>query len=218
MAGELGVLIGAVGAHRPGGAQHAAGLQLAGAVGTLAVGQGLGGEVGLLLLAVGHFLQHDHGGAGAEDAVSGHGPLDVHQDGVVLVVGAQVAQLEPVVQGRVGEGAVKAVGDELGGVHLHRQLAVAVGGVGVVLVAGFSGSTVAHGHILAAVVPAQVDAAPEGDLPHIGRAVRLHQVELRLGGGHQGDGVQGVELQLGGVPLPAGQGLPGDGAQVEVLA
>lgn len=167
-------------------------MQLAGAI-LLAVGQGLGGEVGLVLLAVGDLLQHDNRAAGAEDAVGGHTALDVHQDGVILIP-VQVAQLEPVVQGCVGEGDGVAVGVELGGVHVHRQLAFPIGGVGPVRIAGNQAIGIgAHAHIFAAVVVLQVDAAPQGDfLVGKGRAVGLHQVQLRLGSGHQGDGVERI--------------------------
>ena len=216
VAGELRVFVGAVGAHLAGGIQHIAHLQLAGAI-LLAVGQSLGGEVGLVLLAVGDLLQHDNRAAGAEDAVGGHTALDVHQDGVILIP-VQVAQLEPVVQGCVGEGAGVAVGVELGGVHVHRQLAFPIGLVGPVRIAGNQAIGIgAHAHILAAVVVLQVDAAPQGDrLVGKGRAVGPHQVQLRLGSGHQGDGVERIELELGSVPLAAGKGLLGDGAQIGV--
>ena len=215
VAGELGVLEGAVGAHLAGGAQHVPHLELVLRRG-LAVGHGLGGEEGGVLLPLRHLLQHHHGAASAQDAVGGHGALDVHQHGEVCVI--RKAQLEPVLQRRVGEGAVVPLGVELGGVQGHRQLAVAVGGEGDVLIAGHQITAGTHVHTVPAaglaVVPFQIDAAPEGDLlVGVGRAVGLHQIELRLGSGHQGGGVQGIELQLGRVPLPADQGALGDGAQ-----
>ena len=215
VAGELGIFKSAVGAHLAGGAQHIPHLELP-VRRAPAVGHGLGGEEGGVLLPIRRLLQHHHGAAGAQDAVGGHGALDVHQHGEVFAV--LEAQLEPVLQRRVGEGAVVPLGVELGGVQGHRQLAVAVGGKGDVLIAGLHGiGASAHDHAVPvaglAVVPLQIDAAPKGDLPLIRRAVGLHQVELRLGGGHQGGGVQGVELQLGRVPLPADQRTLGDGAQ-----
>ena len=215
VAGELGIFKSAVGAHLAGGAQHIPHLELP-VRRAPAVGHGLGGEEGGVLLPIRRLLQHHHGAAGAQDAVGGHGALDVHQHGEVCVI--RKAQLEPVLQRRVGEGAVVPLGVELGGVQGHRQLAVAVGGEGDVLIAGHQITAGTHVHTVPAaglaVVPLQIDAAPEGDLlVGVGRAVGLHQVELRLGGGHQGGGVQGVELQLGRVPLPADQRTLGDGAQ-----
>ena len=58
-------------------------------------------------------------------------------------------------------------------------------------------------------------AAPDGDGgTGQGRAVGLHQGQLHLGGLPQADGVQGVELELGGVPLAGQELLLLDGAQV----
>ena len=132
-AGEFGVFVGAVGTHLAGGAQHTAHLQpLVGVL--LGIGQGLGDEERLLRFSVGHLSEGDYGAAGAQLVVRGHGPLNVHQRGIVCIV-VNVAQFEPVVQIRVGELPPVPVGTELSGVHIHRQLAVRVGGVGGVFTA-----------------------------------------------------------------------------------
>ena len=67
------------------------------------------------------------------------------------------------------------------------------------------------------VVAGQVHAAPEGNGAHIGGAVRLNQIQIHLGGGRQGNGVEGVKLQLGGIPLTAGEGAALEGAQIWIF-
>ena len=206
------MLVGAVGTYLAGGAHYIAHLQVILTV--LSIGQSLGNEERLLCLP-GDLPQGDHRIAGAQGVVGRHIALNVYQGGVVLVA-VQVAELKPVVQRRIGQRAIVSFGLELGGVHVHCQLAVGVGGVGDV---GVAGNKVAGGAAQMdafTVVAGQVHAAPEGNGAHIGGAVRLNQIQIHLGGGRQGNGVEGIELQLGGVPLTAGEGAAPEGSQIGI--
>ena len=155
------------------------------------VAQGLLGDIGLLLPALILLPGHD-AVAGDRHIVQVQVGVHPQHDWIIFRTSpVAVLQLEQVVERLARLDLLLVVsGLELPKIHVHQQAALVIGADRLRCVAGLPLARIllalqAELHrrisVARAVLAAPVHAAPEGDLPHIRRAVRVFQVNFRLG-------------------------------------
>ena len=149
------------------------------------------GDIGLLLSALVLLPGHD-AVAGGGNIVQVHTCIHPQHDWIILrTAPVAVLQLEQVVERLARLDLLLVVsGLELPKIHVHQQAALVIGADRLRCVAGLPLARIllalqAELHrrisVARAVLASPVHTAPEGDLPLIGRAVRVFQVNFRLG-------------------------------------